>query len=336
MDIIMSYLESMFSQMPDTAEVRRAKVELASMMEDKYTELRSMGKSENEAIGTVIAEFGNIDELMGELGLESAVHTEDLDREKNLDGNSFDKKETMRTVNMEDAKDYLTNMARWAKGIAAGVFLCIMSPAALIIFSSVSERPVADAFGILVLFACIAVAVGLFIMNGIGMSRYEYLKTEVFKLEPGVDKVIGNMKEEMRPVFGRNIAVGVILCVTSVVPIAVVTTILGDGYPRVESLMVVLLLFMVACGVWIFIIQGIQHSCISVLLQEGDFKPSRKKSGDIVERIAGIYWPLVAAIYVSYSFITGNWGHSWIIWPVAGVCFGAISAICHSTEKKDM
>ena len=300
MDIIMSYLESMFSQMPDTAEVRRAKVELASMMEDKYTELRSMGKSENEAIGTVIAEFGNIDELMGELGLESAVHTEDLDREKNLDGNSFDKKETMRTVNMEDAKDYLTNMARWAKGIAAGVFLCIMSPAALIIFSSVSERPVADAFGILVLFACIAVAVGLFIMNGIGMSRYEYLKTEVFKLEPGVDKVIGNMKEEMRPVFGRNIAVGVILCVTSVVPIAVVTTILGD------------------------------------LLQEGDFKPSRKKSGDIVERIAGIYWPLVAAIYVSYSFITGNWGHSWIIWPVAGVCFGAISAICHSTEKKDM
>ena len=31
------------------------------MMEDKYTELKNEGKSENEAVGTVIAEFGNLD-----------------------------------------------------------------------------------------------------------------------------------------------------------------------------------------------------------------------------------------------------------------------------------
>ena len=54
-----------------TSEVRRAKEELLAMMEDKYTELRSEGKSENEAIGQVIAEFGNAEELIRELELDS-------------------------------------------------------------------------------------------------------------------------------------------------------------------------------------------------------------------------------------------------------------------------
>ena len=39
------------------------------MMEDKYNELISEGKSENEAVGTVISEFGNLDELAETLGL---------------------------------------------------------------------------------------------------------------------------------------------------------------------------------------------------------------------------------------------------------------------------
>ena len=57
METIKSYLETMFANMPDTPEVIRAKSELFGMMEDKYNELISEGKSENEAVGTVISEF---------------------------------------------------------------------------------------------------------------------------------------------------------------------------------------------------------------------------------------------------------------------------------------
>lgn len=41
------------------------------MMEDKYNELISDGKSDNEAIGIVISEFGNLDELADSLGIKS-------------------------------------------------------------------------------------------------------------------------------------------------------------------------------------------------------------------------------------------------------------------------
>ena len=42
-------------------------------MEDKYNELKSEGKSENEAIGIVISEFGNIDELINELDINQIL-----------------------------------------------------------------------------------------------------------------------------------------------------------------------------------------------------------------------------------------------------------------------
>ncbi len=52
---------------------RRPKNELWQMMEDKYTELIKDGKTENEAVGIVISEFGNLDELAEELGISNFV-----------------------------------------------------------------------------------------------------------------------------------------------------------------------------------------------------------------------------------------------------------------------
>ena len=65
METIKNYLETMFSQLPNTSEVIKAKNELGQIMEDKYQELLNEGKTENEAVGIVISEFGNLDELIG-------------------------------------------------------------------------------------------------------------------------------------------------------------------------------------------------------------------------------------------------------------------------------
>ena len=63
METIKNYLETMFANMPNTPEVKKAKAELLSMMEDKFNEMIADGVNENQAVGTVIAEFGNLDEL---------------------------------------------------------------------------------------------------------------------------------------------------------------------------------------------------------------------------------------------------------------------------------
>ena len=73
METIRNYLETMFASLPNTFEMQKAKNELLQMMEDKYTELITDGKTENEAVGIVISEFGNLDELAEELGISSFV-----------------------------------------------------------------------------------------------------------------------------------------------------------------------------------------------------------------------------------------------------------------------
>ena len=71
MEIIRSYVESAFAAYASTPEMWNLKEEILSNMEEKYRELKKQGHSENEAIGTVISEFGNIDELVRELGIYS-------------------------------------------------------------------------------------------------------------------------------------------------------------------------------------------------------------------------------------------------------------------------
>jgi len=73
MNTIRNYLDNMFLGLPQTEDVTRAKNELLAMMEDKYNELKSSGKTDNEAIGIVISEFGNLDELGDTLGIKQIV-----------------------------------------------------------------------------------------------------------------------------------------------------------------------------------------------------------------------------------------------------------------------
>jgi len=73
MNTIRNYLENLFLGLPHTEDVNRAKNELLAMMEDKYNELKEIGKTENEAIGIVISEFGNLDELSETLGIKQII-----------------------------------------------------------------------------------------------------------------------------------------------------------------------------------------------------------------------------------------------------------------------
>lgn len=65
----------------------------------------------------------------------------------------------------------------------------------------------------------------------------------------------------------------------------------------------------------------------SILLEEGDYSLSKKEKAKIGERVAGVYWLSAVALYLSWSFITGGWDRTWIIWPIAGVGFGLVSVI---------
>ena len=163
MNAIRNYLDNMFRNLPNTEEVRRAKTELLEMMEDKYEELIKEGKTENEAVGIVISEFGNLDELAESLGISEAV-AENPDEDKPM-------------LSLDRVKEYLGMMSQHSILVPLAIGLCIFSVAFNIIADAIPGFP--EFLGVICMFLSIGVAVGLFIYEGTKKNEYK----EIYKKE---------------------------------------------------------------------------------------------------------------------------------------------------------
>ena len=66
------------------------------------------------------------------------------------------------------------------------------------------------------------------------------------------------------------------------------------------------------------------------LSEEEDYTRENKAKSPVIGAVSGIYWLLVTAVYLFYTF--GPMGNgqpksSWFIWAVAGVLFGAVMLV---------
>lgn len=75
---------------------------------------------------------------------------------------------------------------------------------------------------------------------------------------------------------------------------------------------------------------GVNHSAIQALLEEEDYTRENKAKSPVIGAVSGIYWLLVTAVYLFYTFGpmgNGQPKYSWFIWAVAGVLFGAVMLV---------
>lgn len=254
--------------------------------------------------------------------------------------------EKERMVSAEEAELYMQTVKETASKIAGGVVLCILSPVLLLLLSGVSEfldtgitENMAAGIGITVLLVMIALAVLLFITYGMKLDKYEYLEKEPISLASGVRRTVEERKLEYEPEFRRNLACGVILCIVSVIPLILVSIVSQNEFFSICG--VVVLLILVSLGVYLLVHAGMIFGSYQKLLQEGDYTERMKADSKKIEGFAGIYWCVVTAIYLGVSlwisFLEKGswiWSRSWIIWPVAGILFGAVSGIIRMCSGK--
>lgn len=75
---------------------------------------------------------------------------------------------------------------------------------------------------------------------------------------------------------------------------------------------------------------GVNHSAMQALLEEEDYTRENKAKSPVIGAVSGIYWLLVSAVYLFYTFGpmgNGQPKYSWFIWAVAGVLFGAVMLV---------
>ena len=73
------------------------------------------------------------------------------------------------------------------------------------------------------------------------------------------------------------------------------------------------------------------------LLEQGDYTREGKSKSRVVGAIRAVYWIVVTAIFLFYTFGPNGNGqpqYSWFIWAVGGVLYGALMAGLSIYRKK--
>ena len=252
-----------------------------------------------------------------------------------------DERPSVRTVGLEEASDFLALRSRNAARVALGVLLCILSPVLLILLGGAQEagrialtENLAGGLGLIALLLLVGGAVALFVTAGLRSSRFEALEHEPIETLYGVSGMVRERREQFRPVHARQLTVGIVLCILAMVPLGICLLFAEENeFAMVCS--VAVLFALVAAGVLLIVRASIVWGSFQVLLEEADYTREEKAAQKHAGRVSAIYWPIVTAVYLGLSFVTDGWDRSWIVWPVAGVGYGAVYGIVCALRRRN-
>ena len=156
--------------------------------EEQYSEYTGY-KADEVILGDKVPSAGSTGSKE-EQGAGTTDRTEGTEAEKNREA-------VRRKVSMEDANNYLSLTRQTAPAIGLGVMMCIISPVVLMILASANDMQIggisenmAAGVGVCVLILLVASAVGIFIMNGMKLEQYEFIKSEEIETEYGVTGMV--------------------------------------------------------------------------------------------------------------------------------------------------
>ena len=231
----------------------------------------------------------------------------------------------LRRVSMEEANKFLEANEKRSKLIPLGVALCTCSFLPIIILDIFAPFPeAASIIGIPVMLILIAIAVALFIISGNKHKPYKYLEKEGIDTEYGVSGMVNEKKAKHEAAHNFSVITGVVLFIVSFIPLILFGALCADNNVA-EAFSLAIMFISIAVGLYLIIHTSIKMDGYRKLLEEEDF--TRKKKARRNSTAMTVYWCIVTAIYLGWSFITNDWGITWITWVIAGVLCPVVSVI---------
>lgn len=246
----------------------------------------------------------------------------------------------IRILTREEAMDFLNIRSLKAKRIANATMLCILAAAPLIVLCGMAQtgrssmrEETAVLFGLIILFICVAIAVYMFMTSGVKEEPYRFIEKEPFELENGCRERIMERKSRYMVEYHKGISGGVVLCILSVIPVVCVPFLFQSDFAVLAS--VGILMAIVSIGVRQIICVSMIRGSFDALLQEEECSIENKENRKRSEPISGLYWSLVTAVYLFYSFVFHKWSTSWMIFVLAGVLYEPVIALIGKMMNKN-
>ena len=298
MDILKNYLEAMLQDFPKTKETLDLQENIWESMQNKYDDLITNGKSKHEAVGMVIAQFGDINELKEAYGI---IANETNHSSKNIE-----------YLPAEKLDIYISFIDKYSHMVALGVFMIIISVLGSIL---------AQGLGVAIMLTLIAASVAIFVTFGFQLQDYSDIEKGLYHLN---DVDIIRIKEnynDFKPKYRFAIVAGIVLCIFSVISIILMGMTIGS------ELILIPFFGAIAVAVYLFVVYGILQSKYNLLLRDEKTMQELQNEQDY-EWLYDITMPLATMIFLLLGFLGNNWHPSWIVIPIAAIATnGAIEIL---------
>lgn len=332
MNVIDSYLDTLFAPYPETPRLCEARTELRAMMEDTQQGLMEDGLSESQAVGRVIAEFGTLEEVAPVLGIDA-----ELGRPGSVPAGP-----TAPVLELPRAREYVETVHRTQWLPATGLALFVLCAAPLLLLIAATATSTSDpagwavAAGITAVLVMVSLGIILMMVREARLKDFEDLDAGEFTLPPQVRNFAEQVRRDHRRTTLIAGAVSIVLWILCALP-TILLALLGGEDSLTVLYGVCLTLVMVATGLAIMTRAEWADSASGTLLQEADDKDEDPEYSEhpVIRGIAAIYWPVMAAIYLAWSFLSGDWGITWVLWPVAGVLYAGLSSLSVALRRDE-
>lgn len=236
---------------------------------------------------------------------------------------------------------YLALRQDAAPKMALATFLCIISPVPLLLLAAMSEvsrfgisENAAAGIGLCALLVLAAIGVTLFLTCAAKVRDFAFLEETPFETEYGVSGMAKERRQSFSAAYNRLNIAGTVLCILSAVPLFI--AICTETANIVYVAAICMLLAIAGVGCIFFVYSGTIHASMERLLEEGEYTRQQKARRSIKGAVSAVYWLIVTAIFMWYTFGPSGNGqaqYSWFIWAIAGVLYGAVMILTNLIRK---
>lgn len=321
MKIFAEYIENSFSGLTESRELQNIKRDMLINMEEKYEELIGSGLSSHEAIGSVIVDFGDVDELLIELGYKTA--------------NGQDMPTQAEFMPLSRIREYLDQNRQSALLIGFGVSWIILGVALAVLIDEMSWfNHIFDSFPLPIL-VFIAMAVAAFIYSGSRLSGYEDMD-KWFLIKNETRQEIETEYNRLQKSFTQQIIIGIMLLIISPVVILFADNLNNQLLNQVS---IPIFLSIVSLAIFILIVTGMTSNAYSTILENGKSVSAfyqqahkRQPESDLGSKLSRILWVIAPMVFFVWGILADGWHIAWIVFPITGVLQAVLSILTGAEE----
>lgn len=225
-----------------------------------------------------------------------------------------------------EKKKYESLQNRFSKGIALGVGLILLGVTILLYLAEFANKAATEILeeryailGVIILLACVLIAVPIFIMLGIEEENFgkKHPQLSLFYSEEEV--------ENFDKKFTKAIAFGVALILVGVIALI---TLYGLRIVSEEStLPAVILLGCVTIAVPVFTYFGIQKDKYDIEKYNRMHSEEGRQNEEKAGKICVVTMLTATAIFLTSGWIFDLWKINWVVFPIGGIACGIVSTI---------